>query len=367
MSIIDRYIARTFLSGYLILTVLGVGLYVLTDLMLNADEFTEDAGLPFTEMLRLMADFYLNNLSLYYSQLGGPLMAIAAAFTLAMMLRHNELTTIVAAGVPLQRLLLPIVVCSVLLIGIWMANRELLLPKLAHKVARKHDDIVGQRTHGVQCARDARNAILTADVFYPRAGRLEGVTIVEPDAHNRPQNLIQADAAVYDEDRGTWVLERGVRIVMREPRGFDSLGAGLQRDFLDEFAFMLTPEELVLRRDSQWADLLSLRQLTALLQSPNLPNARAINISRHVRLTQPVLQWILLLLTTPFFLIREPTNVMVAGGKALVLGGAFFLTAFIAHSDIATDKNEIIAALVCWTPILFFGPLTVLNAANVRT
>ena len=177
MSIIDRHVARAFLSGYLILMLVGVGLYVLTDVLLNADEFTEDTSLPFLEVLRLMGDYYLCNLPLYYSQLGGPLMAIAAAFTLGVMLRNNELTALVAAGMPLQRLAVPLVACSVLLVGIWMANRELLLPKLAHKIARKHDDIVGQRTRNVRCARDNNNAILIADAFFPRQGRHEPVRL----------------------------------------------------------------------------------------------------------------------------------------------------------------------------------------------
>jgi len=42
------------------------------------------------------------------------LMAIAAAFTLGVMLRNNELTPLVAAGVPLQRLIVPLAACSVL-------------------------------------------------------------------------------------------------------------------------------------------------------------------------------------------------------------------------------------------------------------
>jgi lipopolysaccharide export system permease protein len=367
MNIIDRYIAKTFLSGYLILLLIGIGLYVLTDMMLNADEFTGDKSLPLMEVLRLMADYYLCNLPLYYSQLGGPLMAIAAAFTLAMMLRNNELTAIVAAGVPLQRLIVPLLACSLFLVGAWVANRELLMPRLAPQIARKHDDIIGRRTRSVECARDANNAILTADVFYPRTGRLEGVYIIEPDENSHPRNLIQADAAKYDAKRKTWVLERGVRIVMQERRGMEGFDNELQREFLQEYPFALSPEELVLRRDAQWSDLLSLNQLSALLQSPNLPNRRAVDMTRHIRLTQPLLQWILLLLAVPFFLIREPANVMVAGGKALLLTGAFYVVAFIAHGDISVGKNETIAALISWIPILFFGPIAALQLANTRT
>jgi len=72
MSTIDRYVARTFISGYVILLSVGIGLYVLTDLLLNIDEFTKDQALPPLEVLRLVGDYYICNLPLYYSQLGGP-------------------------------------------------------------------------------------------------------------------------------------------------------------------------------------------------------------------------------------------------------------------------------------------------------
>lgn len=364
MSIIDRYVARTFLSGYVILMLVGIGLYVLGDLLLNIDEFTEDDTLPLLHVLRLMGDYYVCNLPLYYSQLGGPLMAIAAAFTLGMMLRNNELTALVAAGMPLQRLVVPLVACSVLLVTVWLANRELVLPELAHKIARKHDDVVVQRATGVYCARDDNNAILTAVRFFPHQRRLERVYITEPDTEDRPQHLIMADAATYNDQRGVWDLDRGVRVAMYTPLGGQGLGPTIRPDFIDEYPYTLTPEELVLRRNSQWADMLSIRQLNALLQSRNLANRPTVNMSRHIRLTQPLLQWILLLLALPFFLTREPSNVMAAGGRALLLTAAFYLVAFVAHSIV---KEEAYAAFVAWIPILVFGPLAVVQLANVKT
>jgi lipopolysaccharide export system permease protein len=364
MTRIDRYVVRTFLSGYVILMLVGMGLYVLTDLLVNIDEFTEDESLPLLEVLGLMGDFYLCNLPLYYSQLGGPLMAIAAAFTLGIMLKNNELTALVAAGMPLQRLAVPVVGCAVLLVAVWMANRELVMPPLAHKIARKHDDVITQRTTGVRCARDDHNTILTAVRFYPRQGRLERVFIIEPDAAGRPRHLVTADFATYDQQAGVWKLERGVRKTMQDPLEGRGLGERLEPAYIDEYPFKLTPEELALRRDSQWAELLSIRQLNTLLESRHLVNRPTINMARHVRLTQWLLQLVLLLLVLPFFLTREPTNVLAAGGRALLLGGAFFLVTFIAHNIV---KQEAYTALIAWIPILAFGPLAVVQLANVKT
>ncbi len=365
MSIIDRYIIRTFLGGYIILMLVGIGLYILTDLLVNIDEFTKDETLPLLQVLRLVGDYYLCNIPLYYSQLGGPLMAIAAAFSLGLMLRNNELTALVAAGMPLQRLAVPIVGCAILLVGVWMTNREVLIPRLAYKISRNHEDVIAQRVGGIYCARDDHNAILTAISFLPAQNRLEHVYIVEPDPQTgNPFSLVKADAATWDSSTHLWRLERGVRIAMYAPLETTGFGKTSAPRYVDEYPFTLTPQQLALRRNAQWADLLSIRQLNALLQSRNLANRPAIDMIRHVRLTQPLLQWILLLLTIPFFLVREPVNVMAAGGRALLLAGAFYFVAFIAHSVVKDETN---AALIAWIPILVFGPLSVLQLANVRT
>jgi lipopolysaccharide export LptBFGC system permease protein LptF len=87
-------------------------------------------------------------------------------------------------------------------------------------------------------------------------------------------------------------------------------------------------------------------------------------MSLHVLVTTPLLQWVMLLLALPFFLTRAPTNVLASGGRALLLTGVFFLVVFVAHSAARDDAQ---AALVAWLPILVFGPVAVLQLANVRT
>jgi lipopolysaccharide export LptBFGC system permease protein LptF len=135
---------------------------------------------------------------------------------------------------------------------------------------------------------------------------------------------------------------------MYDPLAGRGFGPPIELQYVDEYPFTLTPEELVLRRNSQWADM----------------NRPSVNMSRHIRLTQPLLQWVLLLLALPFFLVREPANVMAAGGRALLLSGAFFLVAFVAHSIV---KEEAYAGLIAWIPILAFGPLAAVQLANVKT
>jgi len=363
------------LSGYVILMLVGVGMYLLIAMLLTLDEFTEHSALSFGQMFSMMIDFYGHNVPAYYAQLGGPMMAVAAAFTLGRMLRNNELTALVAAGMPLQRLIAPLAVGSLALVGVWLANRELLMPRLAAEIARTPDDMVGATTRGVYSVRDDRDATLTALALDARDGRLRHVFIIEPPgeptgagqapgAHGSSRSLIVADAAQYDDSAGLWRLTRGVRMMMADPASAAGLGPAIREDPIDEYDFELTPQQLVLRRRSQWADLLSWRELNALAMSPNLPNRAVVEMSRHVRLAQPMLQFLLLLLTIPFFLTREPENVLAAGGRALLASGALYLVAFLTQGLVA-DAN--LAALLAWSPILIFGPFVVLLLGNLRT
>ena len=363
ISTIDFYVTRTFLSGYLILMAVGLGLYLLGDSLVNIDEFTQDPNLSAGEVLTLIADFYGAQVPLFYSQLAGPVMAVAAAFALAVMLRNNELTALLAAGMPLQRLVAPLTIGAVVLVGVWVANREWVIPSLAHKIARTHDDVVGTRTEAIQCARDQHNAILSAARFLPREGRLERVYIVEPDASGRPRGLIAAEQADWDPQRRTWRLQRGRRI-MQALATAGELGEAARDTPVAEYSFGLSPEELVLRRGAQWSNLMSLKELNSLLRQPNLVNRASLDMSRHLFVTQPLVQLILVLLTIPHFLTREPANIFAAGGRALLMAGAFFLTTFMVEGLARSDQH---AALFTWAPLAVFGGLAVVRVANVKT
>ncbi|MGD8450756.1 MAG: LptF/LptG family permease [Phycisphaerae bacterium] len=360
MRTLDRYLVTTFLRSYIILLLVGIVLFIVPDLLINLDEFTENRELSLGQVLWIMLDYYGCNVPQYFSQLAGPVMAFAGAFTFAMMLRNNEMVALVAAGVRLQRLAVPVLVCAVGLVALWMVNREYVLPHLAHKIARHHDDITGVRVAGISFARDENDAFLTARRIHLPERRLDYVVIVEPPG--RGGHSILADAAIYDPARKTWRLERGERIV-EGGRGDDDHVHGIAREPVREYPFALAPEELLLRQSAQWAGMLSLRQMNELLTSRNLPNLAAVRMQRHIWLTQPMLQWLLLALALPFFLTREPGSVLVAGGRALLVCGAFFGVTFVAQGVVSAQW----AALVAWVPILLFGPVAVLQLANVKT
>lgn len=364
MSIIDRYVVGSFLSSYLLLLAVAIGTFVFTDVVFNLDEFAESAGNGAFTILERIADYHGNRLPRYFQLMGGVLMALAASFTYARMLRTNELTPLVASGMPLWRLAVPVLACSAGLAVIWWCNSEYVVPQFATKIARHYDDLSDTRSVAVHCVRDGRNAILNASELHARDGWLKNVYILVPDADGKPGNLIQADRALYDSGTGTWSLERGRQLDMASAFASGGLGAPLTWTEVGSYKFRLSPEQILLRQSSQWSDLLSFQQMNRLLTMKNLPNLPEIAKQRDIRFSQPLLMGILIMLVVPFFLTREPTNVLVAGGKALLLGGTCFLVAFICHSWSPTSSLARFAAAL---PVLIFGPLAVLRLASVKT
>lgn len=364
MTTIDRLIVRTFLGSYVLLLVLFSGLFIFFDLLVNFDEFSGEQGLPLPVMLRNMADFYGHNLLMYYHLLGGLLLGIAGSYTFAMMLRNNELMPLIASGVPLQRLATPVLVAAIGLAGLWMAHAEFVLPQFAEKVSRRHGELVETGRTEVPLVIDDRDAKLNAAELKPELGLLQSVYIIEPTPAGGLPSLVRADSAKWDPEARTWRLVRGARQRVGAALADAELGASVLWEELDEYPFGLAPDQIVLRQSAQWINLMSIQQMTALLQSRNLPNLPEIARQRDIRFTQPLLSWVLLLLSIRFFLTREQGHVLVAGGWALLVAGGCFVFTFFCHS-MSGDPRFV--RLAVWLPVLVFGPAAVILFGNVKT
>ena len=125
MKTLDRYIAKNFLNGYFIALGVMVGMFLAVDLFLNLDEFAEQSDAGVVAMLGNIAQFYSVRSVLWFRDLGGMVIVIAAVFSLARMTRNNELIAVMASGVSLKRILAPILFLSLLLTGLLVVDQEI--------------------------------------------------------------------------------------------------------------------------------------------------------------------------------------------------------------------------------------------------
>ena len=128
MRTLDRYVVRTLLVTALVFFVVMMALRVCADLFLNMDEFTESGtgrqAKGIVDTIAQIVTYYRYQSLVYFRDLGWLIIVAAAAFTLAWMNHTNELTAMLASGVSLHRVLLPIIVCAIGLTFGWALFRR---------------------------------------------------------------------------------------------------------------------------------------------------------------------------------------------------------------------------------------------------
>src|SRR6476469_3882377 len=192
MKILDRYILVSFLKNWAISFMVLVGMYMVLDMVFNFDdlvrmkpgETTTAAGTVFSVFYNV-ANYYFFQSFLFFNHLSGIIPVVAAAFTLMRLSRFNELTAVLAAGVPLLRIAMPIVLAGVVLNGLMIADQELVIPAMLPKLTRSHDDVHRSdvKSFAIQAMQDNARGLLYAGRYTPPAGGgpavMETVDVIE--------------------------------------------------------------------------------------------------------------------------------------------------------------------------------------------
>lgn len=367
MNTLGRYILRALLWNYIITVAVMLSLYVLLDLFVNMDEFTEH-GRKVSQVIADIADYYAPNLLLYFKQLSGVIMTFACLATAARMRKQNELTAMLASGVSLFRLAIPIVGFGLATIALMVITTEWIIPKYAHKLARDHDDVGGGQTYDVLFMSDRGGALVSAGRFDTRAEEMNRLLVLTRDEDGRIIESVEADRATWQRDpsnpsKGHWRLERAKqRSRMRSPEG----GLGPQGAVVESYPVVydsdLSPEVIQLRQREGWIEFLSLAQLNEIEPRDNV-EASAILRTKQARVTTPIISMILLLLGLPFFLNRAPASVLSETGKCTLFCGTCYVISFLAQSIRAGE----LTSLVTWAPIFAFAVIAMVRLDRIRT
>lgn len=366
-SVIDRYVLRALLVNYLIALGAMLSLFVVLDMLFNMDEFTEQ-GFPLTTVIGNIVRYYVPNLVLYFVQLSSVIAVVACAATVARMRKLNELTAVLASGVSLYRIARPVLLFGVAVTALLVVSTEMIIPSIAHLLARDHDDMDGRRTFEVLFLRDRQNALLSAGKFDPRTRELSRLLVLTRDAEGGVRSTLEADRATWEppdflHPGGRWRLDRA-RMTTRV-RG-EGVGFGPREDkpatHPTHYESDLSPEAIQVRQSEGWIRFLSLSQLQT-LQRAGAGDPVAIAQTIHARRTGPMVSLVLLVLGLPFFLDRSPANILSDAGKCTIACGLCYVAAFV----IQTVRPGTASALPAWAPIFVFGTLAVVLIDRIRT
>jgi lipopolysaccharide export system permease protein len=350
VSILDRYIARQFIINILVLLVLLGGFVVLVDASLNlarnlqlAQEQLAKAGDKDPSAIRkflaaglFILDLWWPRLLQLFNYLNGLVLIAAMGFTYTQLVRSREVVAALAGGISLRRLLRPVLVVTGVMLMIQVANQELVVPKIAPLILRNNTDVAKRdlAAFPVLLVPDSAGRLWSAASFDPptklRGASMTGVSIWERDASGRATRRFSADRADYEATKSGWVLKNltvtnlsviadgapvpGTAATATPAR---PIPGGLEPGAVRTIQTDLDPTALLADRYKAFSQVLSWSQLLEASSSPAVkPELREsftrLAWGRGAMLMCTVLS---ILICAPFFLTREPKNMVLQSLK----------------------------------------------------
>ncbi len=390
MTLIDRYFLKQFMLAYLGSLCSLLFLYVVLDVFTKLDEFNVNPELKRSldqeedqaanksdtkakasdfvtasnkraakrastlQFFTNMGNYYLYRLPVFFDMMNGLILLLAATFTLGWFERQNELLPLLAAGVRMRRICLPIWLVTLSLIGVGLLNRELIIPECAPYLLRDAEDPLGRRPLLVRGSYDANTVHIEGRVAFPQQKMIQYARITLPPIGNNFMEHLSCNEIYFraptDQEPGGWWLNGCVpeRIEGQYPY-LHWLEPGRYFLFTDLNYDKLTRRPNWHLYQSTWT------LLSVLEQEDQCPGRPEIIALVHSRLTKPFLQFLLVMLGIPLIVGCPERSLVIKMGLILGLFALFHGIDIVSSS--LSQKEYLDAALAAWLPLICFGPL----------
>lgn len=369
MNTLDRYIARQYLFNVIALLVLLFSFVVAVDVALNIDRFlqTIDRMSPGAGAVRRFALVAVGAVELWwprllqlYSYLIGLVLVAAMGFTFTQLVRHRELVAVLAGGISLYRVAVPVLIVAAVMLGLRVANQELVLsrPDIAPLLGREIGDIGKRRwkLFPVRLVADAQGRIFLAREFNPDAGVMSGLTVWMRNKAGIAPYAVHAEHATWRD--GGWDLQSPSVQIIQPGATAPPAPARIESD--------LNPGALKFMRLKSYSQTLSWSQISEMLASPLVKPEMRENLQRirWSRLSQVLCAGLALVITMPFFVLREPRNMLLQSLKCAPIGILALMGGILLSS---VPWPVLPAGFAVFIPVLILAPLAIASVSWVRT
>jgi len=374
MTTIERYLLQLYVKVLLLSLLCLFGLLVVIDLFGNFDEFISYGRRPGSGgVLWVVCQYYGPRLLWLFDKIGGMLAMVSVAFVLTLLMRSNELTALMAAGISPSRVMRPLLVASAIVAVLGVVNRELGLPSIRDSLASNAQDWLGETARKCTPRYDLRTDILISG----KSTFAKDHRIAEP-LFRLPQEFaawgpqISAENAFYlleSREHPAGYLLRGVRqpVDLVQQASVPHAGRTVLYSPADTpwlkpgecfVASVVTFEQLTV--GGSWRQYLSTVELIGGIRQQTIEAGADVRLIVHARFVQPLLDVSLVLLGIPLVLSRSGRNIFLAAGIGGALVGTMMIVELVCH---AVGSNYLLdATLAAWLPLLIFGPLAYASA-----
>lgn len=383
MSTLDRYIARQYALNVVALLVLLFCFVVTVDVALNIDRFVHNAEKMAREgrdgeastirtaviTVFLVVDLWWPRLLQLFNFMLGLVLAGAMGFTVTQLVRHRELVAMLAGGISLRRVARPIIVVALAATGVQVLNQELVLPRIAPLLNRDHGE-AGKREWSafeVKLPEDGQGRLYFARHFDPEAGVAIGLHIWERDREGRALRRISAERAQWRD--GAWRLENPREVSLSvASAGLGTVDeAGVERpSAVTAIETDMDPTTLLVKRYAGFSQSLSWRQISQMVASPLIDQEMRDRLERirWGRVSLMISNILSLIITLPFFLMREPKNMVIQSIKCAPVGIVAMLGGVLGSAVVLPGLPP---ALGVFLPVLVLVPVAIAVVSYVKT
>lgn len=376
MTIVDRYLSTVFLKTFLVCFLSFAGLFTVVHLFSNLDELNEIAkkvgwGEVFTE-------FYLPRVAEIYDKSAAIMTLIAAVFAVSLLQRRREMTAIEASGLTKQRILRPIFILASIIIGLTIANREILIPKFKQQLARTPQSWGEAGQTKMSIYTDPNNISVRGDRFFLADNRVENIEIELPNDIVAAASPPLRAKSGFLRDKTDWrpagfLLDKvtsniaSVKRIATSDKNKQFLFLPHEADWLAQDQVFVrcefTPEEIAY--GDKLVNYRSTSEMVAAATKPKRWFTRGQYVGIHSRLVRPILDFTLLLLGLPLVIGGIERNVFVSAARCFGIVGLVELVSIVCYS-LGTSSLIRPAALAVWAPILIFVPAAMVALRGLR-
>jgi|GEM_PF-149114 len=426
---IDRYVLILFLRTVCVCFLSLAGIFIVFHAFTAMDDLIAQSKVGDSLPL-VLAKFYGPYLLLLFDMTGTIITLMAFLFTAGWLRRTGELTATLSAGVSHGRILRPMIIASLAIISVQLANREWVIPRFRDSLTMKAKNLSGDIEQAVMPTYDQSSGILIEGDKLRTLGRVisrpnfrlyseyagfgdvllareaiwwdpeamaEWRTEMGPteptgsDTASPQSTSTPATPSGIDGKRSSWTdlasragmpdvtgyLLQGVRRP-EQPNSVPSAGLSSREDlviFTPADQPWLGPTECfvvtsihpnMLQTQDTATKLASVMELAGRVRNPAVHSSMALRTTTHERIVRAPLDFALILLVLPMVVNRRGRKLFVLIGSAVGLIIAFFALKTIA-SALGGSTTMVTPGIAAWIPLLIIGPLAYSRYRHVQT
>ena len=350
MRILDRYVVKKFFEPFLFCIVGFVLVWFLFDISDNLKNFMKGEA-----MLSQIVEYYWSQIPEIVILCIPIATLLSLLYSLTAMSRHNEIVSMLGAGVSTLRILVPLFVVGLLLAGVSMFFNYESVPHAALQREYLRRSIREKQTYEkvlfahLYRNREGHRTWYMAS-YHPAQQKALHAQIVQQDEQGSVTEQYYAREVGYDSALKVWVLLQGMYVQMD----------GEEEEKLRE---MFDTRMIQNWSETPWniassalkAEYLSVPELREYLtRNANVPERRLAPFRTQLqyRWALPWICFLTVLLTAPFGIIYSRRGVLAGVSMALFL---FFSLVFVGYASIAFGMGNYISPYAAaWAPLVVY-------------